>query len=106
MFTYLVWILVYVSIWRGGKGDGMSDTAPTSCALCGSSVVWEDCQDCGGDGFRGHDCGEDPCCCLDPEENVPCDICDGKGGWWACISSYAWCTAHPLPGHEKAKRTS
>lgn len=42
---------------------------------------WQRCWSCAGDGVVGHDCGEDTCCCLNPEDNVPCDICDGKGGW-------------------------
>ena len=41
---------------------------------------WVDCWNCGGEGFSHHDCGEDCCCCLHPEDNVVCDICRGKGG--------------------------
>jgi hypothetical protein len=37
------------------------------------------CWDCGGEGYSGHDCGEDSCCCLYPEDNMVCDTCDGKG---------------------------
>jgi len=40
--------------------------------------VLKDCWNCV-DGFSHHDCGEDTCCCLNPEYNVRCDICDGKG---------------------------
>ena len=39
----------------------------------------EECPFCGGTGFDGHECGEDSCCCLFPEDNVPCEICEGKG---------------------------
>lgn len=42
---------------------------------------WETCDTCGGDCYFGHDCGEDSCCCLRAEENVPCATCNGKGGW-------------------------
>jgi len=42
---------------------------------------WQDCWNCGGERYSHHDCGEDTCCCLDPEDNVLCDICRGKGGW-------------------------
>jgi hypothetical protein len=42
---------------------------------------WVDCDLCGGDGVGGHDCGEDTCCCLEPEDNVVCHQCNGKGGW-------------------------
>lgn len=41
---------------------------------------WVECWNCD-EGYSGHDCGEDCCCCLDPEDNVICDICRGKGGW-------------------------
>jgi hypothetical protein len=40
-----------------------------------------ECWQCGGEGVSHHECGEDTCCCLNPEDNVICDICDGKGGW-------------------------
>jgi hypothetical protein len=72
-----------------------------SCARCGSSMTWIDCEMCGGEGVDGHDCGEDCCCCIDPEDNVPCDACRGRGGWWQCMSNPVWCEAHPLPGREK-----
>lgn len=42
---------------------------------------WVDCWQCGGEGYSDHDCGEDCCCCLNPENNVICDICNGAGGW-------------------------
>lgn len=41
---------------------------------------WVDCETCGGTGEGQHDCGEDTCCCADPEPGV-CDTCDGDGGW-------------------------
>lgn len=41
---------------------------------------WVDCWNCI-EGLTGHDCGEDTCCCLHPEDNVVCDICNGEGGW-------------------------
>jgi len=43
---------------------------------------WVYCWKCDGEGFDDHDCGEDTCCCLYPEDNVPCDICMGMGGWF------------------------
>jgi hypothetical protein len=42
---------------------------------------WHTCWNCGGEGTSGHDCGEDSCCCLDPEDDQPCQICHGEGGW-------------------------
>jgi hypothetical protein len=46
------------------------------------------CWNCGGEGYSGHDCGEDCCCCLHPEDNVRCDICNGKGGWLICLGCH------------------
>jgi hypothetical protein len=43
--------------------------------------VWIECWHCE-DGYSGHDCGEDTCGCLDPEDNEPCPICHGNEGWW------------------------
>lgn len=42
---------------------------------------WTECWNCNGDGVSHHDCGEDTCCCLEPEDNVRCDVCHGLGGW-------------------------
>lgn len=77
-----------------------------SCARCGSSLHFENCDWCGGSGYDRHDCGDDTCCCLDPEDNIPCGLCDGRGGWWACLSSAAYCEAHPLPGREGISRST
>ncbi len=53
------------------------------CKECGVELEWANCGNCD-DGFTGHDCGEDCCCCAYPEDNVTCDICNGKGGWMVC----------------------
>ena len=53
------------------------------CGACGADADWIDCENCT-DGVTGHDCGEDTCCCADPEDNVTCDICDGAEGWYVC----------------------
>lgn len=68
------------------------------CARCGSSIDGGTCEECCGDGFNGHDCGEDCCCCADPEQNIPCDTCRGTGVWRRCMSSPEWCESNPLPG--------
>jgi hypothetical protein len=73
------------------------------CARCGSSLTWDDCEACGGEGVSGHDCGEDCCCFLDPEDSVSCGYCRGEGGFYHCLSSHAWCQAHPRPGREKVE---
>lgn len=53
------------------------------CRCC--ELVTEDCENCGGEWLDGHECGEDCCCCADPKENVPCDICQGKGYFRTCL---------------------
>lgn len=55
------------------------------CRCC--EIGPEDCDACGGEGTFGHDCGEDTCCCLDPEENVACDNCLGRGFFFVCIGN-------------------
>jgi hypothetical protein len=42
---------------------------------------WVDCWNCQGEIYVDHNCGEDCCACAFPEDNVVCDICEGKGGW-------------------------
>lgn len=60
-----------------------------ACANCGNEKDWRDCYNCE-EGYSYHDCGEDCCCCLDPEPNVRCDICHGKEGWYQCFSCHPW----------------
>lgn len=65
---------------------------PESCANCGSSAYWEECETCGGDGYIDiwdEEYGYD-------DTTRPCDICFTKGGWWRCMSSPEWCASHPL----------
>jgi hypothetical protein len=76
-----------------------------NCARCGSSLDFDECGNCD-DGFVGHDCGEDCCCCADPYDNVACDICHGTGSLPHCLASREWCEANPLPGREKVKRST
>jgi hypothetical protein len=54
-----------------------------SCKNCGADLRWVECENCD-EGFTGHDCGEDTCCCLDPLPNVVCDVCHGEMGWYVC----------------------
>lgn len=63
----------------------MPDYDEAICPKCGREMDWEECWNCDEYGFSHHDCGEDSCCCLYPENNVVCDICDGKGGWYRCF---------------------
>lgn len=54
-----------------------------NCDKCGAELEWMECYNCN-EGFTHHDCGEDVCACLDPEDDVVCDICEGECGWYAC----------------------
>lgn len=58
------------------------------CDKHGREKEWADCWNCDTDagtyGFSSHDCGDDTCCCLFPEPNVRCDICNGEGGYLLC----------------------
>ena len=83
----------------------MAGRTEYQCGRCGSSLEFEECGNCD-EGFVGHDCGEDSCCCADPEDNVACDICHGKGSFLRCISSKEWCEANPLPGRGETPRST
>ncbi len=60
------------------------------CETHASEKLWRDCWNCDKDGFEDHDCGEDTCCCLNPQPNVRCDVCFGKGGWYQCFTCAPW----------------
>lgn len=70
-----------------------SDYEYSFCSKCHSEVDWQDCDRCE-DGFSYHDCGEDSCCCLYPENNVTCNNCEGRGGWYECIDC-GWLLSEP-----------
>lgn len=53
------------------------------CPVCGHETYTHQCGQCE-DGLDGHDCGEDTCCCADPEENQRCDFCLGRGYFHWC----------------------
>jgi len=61
-----------------------------ACGKCGNEKDWRDCYNCGGEGYSYHECGEDVCCCLNPQDNVVCDICDGQEGWYQCGICHPW----------------
>lgn len=72
------------------------------CPTCGCcALVPEDCDACGGDGVCGHDCGEDTCCCANPEDDVVCDYCMGRGWFHVCIGG---CEGGKIHGELAAAR--
>jgi hypothetical protein len=76
------------------------------CARCGGEVESVNCWNCGGEGYSHHDCGEDSCCCLYPEDNVTCDACQGNGFFLHCTNSPEWCRDNPRPGREHIESTA
>jgi len=69
------------------------------CQCC--TMFWEQCEVCGGEGYNGHDCGEDCCVCGDPEDqNLICDYCRGERGHWACSCDEKGEHNHPYPEHD------
>jgi len=81
--------------YRGPDGEVI-------CALCDYEADVESCDYCE-DGFDGHDCGEDCCCCEYPDENVPCQMCLGRGCNYYCSNNA--CDAFELH-HRIQKPTS
>lgn len=69
---------------RASSTSRQVNSAPVE--MCGKHnipLLHADCHNCD-NGFTGHDCGEDTCCCADPDDNVRCDICRGKGSILLC----------------------
>lgn len=73
----------------------------SQCARCGSSTTFVECDACGGDGYTApgalHEM--DPLW-YDSDDDEPCGVCRGAGGWARCLSSEEWCSANPRPGRE------
>lgn len=64
------------------------ETTPR-CETCHHFKCMRECWDCRGECYTHH-CGDDTCCCLEPEDNVTCDTCHGKGGWFQCFKCHPW----------------
>ena len=74
------------------------------CARCGSSCVWVNCWNCGGEGeVQRYD---DMTLGGLIEEYETCHHCRGTGGWHVCCSSPEWCEANPLPDRAHIKSTA
>lgn len=70
------------------QADSYSYMEVDACLTCHAELQWRTCWDCGGERYTHHDCGEDCCVCLEPEDSVRCDTCHGKGGWKQCRMCY------------------
>ena len=64
------------------------------CARCGSSLGFEICDACGGDGFVEEE---------DYDEIERCGQCNGKQGYSFCLSSDEYCDENPMEGREDVK---
>lgn len=64
--------------------SGEAHAEVQDCEKCHNELESVECWNCGGEGLTDHDCGEDCCCCLYPEPNVRCDICEGAGFFRIC----------------------
>ena len=54
------------------------------CSICGALMEPVSCWQCLGEG-GWHECGEDTCCCLDPDDITDiCEECDGEGEYLCC----------------------
>lgn len=55
------------------------------CRICGAPMERVSCWHCLGEGgFQ--DCGEDCCCCLEPELNEGCQECGSRGTYLECTA--------------------
>lgn len=70
-----------------------NEVCPT-CKCC--DQVWTRCNECdGGEDFRSA-CIDDMCygneeCLHGDPTPLPCDLCEGKDGWWSCAG---FCCKH------------
>ncbi len=68
------------------------------CARCGSSMSFQECDNCDGNGeIEDDDWQAD-------DEYYTCGWCGGDGGAWVCLSSPDWCDSHPNEGRADVKR--
>lgn len=69
------------------------------CGRCGSSLEWEPCGACGGEGATapGELHEQDPLW-YDVDDYEVCGQCNGEASFPMCMSSRDWCLFHPLPG--------
>lgn len=83
--------------------DGEPDE-DCQCARCGSTALFADCTNCGGDGEVIDDRDWNLGGLL--EEYRRCPDCRGDGGGWYCCSDREWCNANPMAGREQVVSTA
>lgn len=73
--------------WNDDARSVTGESHQPNCKICGEEMESEMCGSCGGEGYADefHDCGEDSCCCLDPEPGM-CEDCDGTGVLSFCLN--------------------
>lgn len=78
------------------------DEAVEECPLCHYEMEHVDCDHCSGDGGF-HDCGEDTCCCADPDDdlNEQCEQCNGHGGYMQCPNAGRHDQLNPEPMEDR-----
>lgn len=54
------------------------------CPICGAPMYWEECWSGCDEGYHSR-YDEDPLF-YDEDDCEVCDICQGKGGYWVCLS--------------------
>lgn len=72
----------------------------TQCARCGSSLRFEACEMCDGEGWiegTRH---------YHVVEHLGCPSCRGERCFPICLSSEEFCQSNPLPGREGEKRST
>jgi len=89
---------------RAAEADDYEPDFNPPCPHCGGDTRWEDCTEFGCDDGAIDRYEEDPLWFVGPMRFETCENCEGRGGWYVCANSYAWCQAHPLPGQEQASR--
>lgn len=75
------------------------------CARCGSTLTWESCGACGGDGCTapGELYEQDPLW-YDMDDIQVCHECGGEAWFPNCISSPEYCEGNPIVGRESIPR--
>lgn len=93
------------SAWFGDNPPNDGREWDCQCARCGSSIEWEQCGACGGEGITapGELYEQDPLW-YDQDDYEPCHQCNGDASWGICLSSPEWCNSHPIPGREAVER--